>query len=273
MTNLSSRERRILEFLSENPDISVSEMSRELSVSAVTVRNDLTSLEGKGLAVRNHGGARSMYRPDMLRRQETRLPQKLAIAKEAAKLVENGDSIAVEAGTTTALVARFLLGKQDVRVISNSLLVVPYMRTNALVRLSLLGGGFSPSTESLVGPTAVRDMEQFRVRYAFVGTDGFDVEAGCTTNIEEGAEILRTMCRCAEHRVLLADSTKYGRPGFVKTVPVSDMDIIITDDEMSTAEVDTIGAAGAEVIRAGVDKGRKREATQREAEKEKKADG
>lgn len=273
MPNLSARERRILELLSETPDISVSEMSRALSVSAVTVRNDLTSLEGKGLAVRNHGGARSMYRPDMLQRQETRLRQKLAIAKEAAKLVENGDSIAVEAGTTTALVARFLLGKQDVRVISNSLLVVPYMRTNALVRLSLLGGVFSASTESLVGPTAVRDMEQFRVRYAFVGTDGFDVEAGCTTNIEEGAEILRTMCRCAEHRVLLADSTKYGKPGFVKTVPVSDMDIIITDEEISAEDAEAIVAGGPRVIRAGAGEQRKREAAGRAAEKERKADG
>jgi len=210
-----------------------------------------------------------MYRADLLQRQGARVHQKLAIAKEAAKLVENGDSIAVEAGTTTALIARFLLGKQDVRVISNSLLVLPYMRTNALVRLSLLGGVFSPSTESLVGPTAVHAMEQFRVRYAFVGTDGFDVEAGCTTNIEEGAEVLRTMCRCAQHRVLLADSTKYGKPGFVKTTPVSDIDIVITDDEISMEAVEAIVNTGPTVIRAGADDTGDRDV----AKKEKRADG
>jgi DeoR family galactitol utilization operon repressor len=251
--SLSERERRILELLGENQDMSVSDISRALSVSAVTVRNDLTSLEGKGLAVRNHGGATTAYRHGILQRQKTRVQQKLAIAREAARLVENGDSIAVEAGTTTALVARFLLGKQDVRVISNSLLVLPYLRTNALVQLRLLGGVFSPSTESLVGPAASRDMEQFRVRYAFVGTDGFDVEAGCTTNIEEGAEILRTMCRCAERTVLLADSTKYGRPGFVKTVPVSEVDMVFTDEELPREDYETLIAAGPQVVRAGID--------------------
>lgn len=251
MLKLSEREQRILELLGENQDMSVADMSRTLEVSAVTVRNDLSNLEGKGLAVRNHGGATTAYRPGIIQRQRTRMQQKLTIAKRAAQLVENGDSIAVEAGTTTALVARFLLGKQDVRVISNSLLVVPYVRTNALVRLTMLGGVFSPSTESLVGPTAVRDMEQFRVRYAFVGTDGFDVESGCTTNIEEGAEILRTMCRCAEQSILLADSTKYGKPGFVKTVPVSDIDMVITDAELSNGNRDILEAAGPKVIRAG----------------------
>jgi DeoR family galactitol utilization operon repressor len=251
---LSEREQRILELLGENQDMSVSDISRALEVSTVTVRSDLTSLEGKGLAVRNHGGATTAYRPGILKRQQTRVQQKLSIAKRAAKLVENGDSIAVEAGTTTALVARFLLGKQDVRVISNSLLVVPYLRTNALVRLTMLGGVFSPSTESLVGPTAVRDMEQFRVRYAFVGTDGFDLESGCTTNIEEGAEILRTMCRCAEQSILLADSTKYGKPGFVKTVPVSEIDMVITDAELADEDRDTLEAAGTTVIRGVEDK-------------------
>jgi DeoR family galactitol utilization operon repressor len=159
----------------------------------------------------------------------------------------------VEAGTTTSLVARFLLGKQDVRVISNSLLVLPYVRTNALIRLTMLGGVFAPSTESLVGPTAVREMQKFRVRYAFVGTDGFNVESGCTTNIEEGAEILRVMCERAEYSVLLADSTKYGKPGFVSTIPVSALDAVITDDELDDASREELTSAGVKVIRAGRD--------------------
>lgn len=249
MLSLSDRERRILELLGENQVISVSEMSRVLGVSAVTVRNDLTSLEGKGLAVRNHGGATTAYRSGVMERQRTRMREKLAIAREASAFVEDGDSIAIEAGTTTALVARFLLGKQDVRVISNSLLVLPYMRTNALVKLTLLGGVFAPTTESLVGPTAVRDMEQFRVRFAFVGTDGFDVVSGCTTNIEEGAEILRTMCRCAEKTVLLADSSKYGKPGFVKTVPVSEIGLVITDNGLADEDAAALEAEGPRVLR------------------------
>jgi DeoR family transcriptional regulator, galactitol utilization operon repressor len=256
MLSLSDRERRILELLGERQDMSVSDMSRALGVSTVTVRNDLSSLESKGLAVRNHGGATTAYRPGILDRQRSRVKEKLAIARDAAKLIDDGDSVAVEAGTTTALVARFLLGKQDVRVISNSLLVVPYVRANALIRLTLLGGVFAPSTESLVGPTAVHDMEQFRVRYAFIGTDGFDIDAGCTTNIEEGAEILRTMCLCAQNTVLLADSSKYGKPGFVKTIPVSDVDLVITDDGLAAEDAEMLGAVGASVVRVPVTPGR-----------------
>jgi DeoR family galactitol utilization operon repressor len=139
----------------------------------------------------------------------------------------------IEAGTTTALVARYLFGKRDVSIVTNNTLVLPYARANPAVRLTLIGGDFRPSTESMVGPIALQELERFHVNKAFVGTDGFSLEKGLTTHLVEGAEIVKRMARQAKETVLVADSGKYGRVGFVQVLPLSALSRIIVDDGIS----------------------------------------
>lgn len=228
--NLTEREQEIVNLLAEDSAMSVADLSRRLDVSTVTVRSHLSSLAEKGLIVRTHGGAFPAFHQSILERQKDKVKVKARIAKCAAEFVENGDGIMIEAGTTTAQLARFLLGKQDVHAVTNNTLVIPYARFNPNLHLTLVGGEFRPSTESLVGPVALNDLEQFHVRTAFIGTDGFSVEYGLTTHLVEGAEIVRKMSAQAEQTILVADSSKFNRVGFARVVPLTAVNILITDE-------------------------------------------
>jgi DeoR family galactitol utilization operon repressor len=183
----------------------------------------------------------------ILDRQKEHQEQKNAIARAAAALVQDGDVIMIEAGTTTALVARYLLGKRDIHIVTNSTLVFSYARMNPNLQITMTGGEFRRPTESLVGPIALETISRLNVRIAFVGTDGFTLERGITTHLMEGAEILRAMRAHADTTVLVADSSKYGKIGFSTVLPLSDLDLIITDDRLEEQAVRALAEAGIAV--------------------------
>ncbi|HUX13353.1 MAG TPA: DeoR/GlpR family DNA-binding transcription regulator [Spirochaetia bacterium] len=245
--NLNEREREILEILMDNRANSVAEISKLLAVSSVTVRNNLNSLADKGVVVRTWGGAAPAFHPEIMARQRQMTEAKARIARAAAALVRDGDTLMIEAGTTTALIARYLFGKRDLFIVSNSNLVVPYTRANPALRLTLVGGEFRPSSESTVGPVALEQLERFHVRLAFVGTDGFSRENGLTTHLVEGAEIVKKMAAQAEQVVLTADSSKYGKSGFVRVLPLERMNRIITDEGLDLSIQDELRSQGLDV--------------------------
>ncbi len=245
--NLTEREREILEILMDNRANSVAEISKMLDVSSVTIRNNLNSLADKGVVVRTWGGAAPAFHPEIMARQRLMTEAKARIARAAAALVRDGDTIMIEAGTTTALIARYLFGKRDVFIVSNSNLVVPYTRANPALRLTLVGGEFRPSSESTVGPVALEQLERFHVRLAFVGTDGFSRENGLTTHLVEGAEIVKKMAAQAEQVVLTADSSKYGKSGFVRVLPLERMNRIITDEGLDISIQDELRGEGLDI--------------------------
>ena len=226
---LGDRETHILNILAERGSLSVSSLARELDVSEVTIRSDLKNLEAKGFLNRTRGGAHSSFSRDILERQRLNVEEKNRIAKAAAGLVQDGDTIMIEAGTTTALIIRYLAGKRGVQIVTNSTLVFSNARLNPALSIILTGGIFRKETESLVGPVALKAIAGFNVRYAFVGTDGFSLAAGLTTQLVEGAEIVKAMKDRAEETWLVADSSKYGKSGFVSVLPLEEMDGIITD--------------------------------------------
>lgn len=233
--------------LAEEPSVSVADISKMLSVSAVTVRNDLSSLEESGYIVRTRGGAQPVFHRSIRRRQRHRTAEKQRIARYAASLVEEGDTIMIEAGTTTALVAKYLLGKKDIRIVTNSTLILPFARTNPTIHLTVTGGEFRPQTESFVGAMALKDLDQFHVRLAFVGTDGFSLQHGLTTNLAESAEIVRKMANQALTTVLVADSSKYGKTGFAEVLPLAEIQKLITDSEIGNDQIVSILDVGVSV--------------------------
>ncbi len=232
---LFERERTILKLLAERGTLSVSHLSKELGVSEVTIRSDLKDLEERGLLSRSRGGAHPALHQGFVERLHQNVEQKARIARAAAELVRDGDTIMIEAGTTTALVVRHLLGKRDVHVVTNSTLVLSYARLNPALQITLTGGEFRRETESMVGPVALRTLAGLNVRLAFVGTDGFSIEKGTTTQLFEGAEIVKAMRRCARETYLVADSSKYGKTGFVNVLALSEIDGLITDAGLDAA--------------------------------------
>jgi DeoR family galactitol utilization operon repressor len=244
---LSERERSILELLASDGSISVAALSETFGVSTVTIRADLKSLEDKGFLARSRGGASLSYHRSILDRQRERVEEKCRIAKAAADLVMDGDRIMIEAGTTTALILRYLAGKRDLHIVTNSTLALAYARQNPALDITVTGGDFRRLTESMVGPIALAAIERLNVRLAFVGTDGFTLERGATTHLVEGAEIVKAMVARADTSVLVADSSKYGKAGFVSVLPLSDFDIVIMDKELPEAAAEELRAASVDL--------------------------
>jgi DeoR family galactitol utilization operon repressor len=248
MVGLSLREERIIELLRENGEVSVATLSERLNVSSVTIRSDLKGLASKGIIVRTRGAAMSAYHPLLAEKQQSNVEMKEAIAKAAASLVHDGDRIMITNGTTSALIGKYLLGKRDVQVVSNSTLLIPYARMNPNIALTMVGGEFRPSAEALVGPAALKQLQEYHVALTFTGTDGFTLDHGLTTHLMENAEIVRQMCAQATRSVLVTDSSKFGKQGFVRILSLSDIDVVITDKGLPQAAVEAIEAMGIELI-------------------------
>ncbi|MCX7024790.1 MAG: DeoR/GlpR family DNA-binding transcription regulator [Spirochaetes bacterium] len=245
---LSERERSILDFLMDEGSLSVSRLSASLGVSTVTVRADLKNLEELGFLERTHGGAVPSFHVSILERLRERRVEKNRIARAAAALVTDGDRIMIEAGTTTALVVRFLTGKRDLHVVTNSALVLTYARCLPGLSVTVTGGEYRRLTESMVGPVALDAIERHNVRLAFVGTDGLSLKRGMTTHLVEGAEIVKAMVARAEISILLADSSKYGRAGFVSVLPLSGVDRVVMDDGLPPTAAEELRAVGIDLI-------------------------
>ncbi|MCF7944376.1 MAG: DeoR/GlpR family DNA-binding transcription regulator [Spirochaetia bacterium] len=248
MVGLNKRENQILELLKTGQDASVSALSKLLEVSVVTVRADLKSLEEKGMVVRSRGGAVPAFHPELLDKMGSRTPEKERIAQAAANLVQDGDRLMITNGTTSALVGRYIFGKRNLQVVTNSMLLLPYGRVNPNLHLTIIGGEFRPTADALVGPEAIRQLDQFHVRMTITGTDGFTLEHGMTTHLVENAEMVRKMVQQAEVKVLVVDSSKYGNIGFVNILPLSEIDILISDEGLPENAVKEIRNMGIELI-------------------------
>jgi DeoR family galactitol utilization operon repressor len=251
---LNGRERIILDRLSADGSVSVGALAHDLGFSEVTIRGDLKILEEKGWVNRRRGGAAAVMHRDILERQRVHPERKNAIARAAADLVRDGDVIMIEAGTTTALVARYLTGKRDIHIVTNSTLVFSYARMNPNLQITMTGGEFRRPTESLVGPIALETIERLNVRLAFVGTDGFSLERGMTTHLMEGAEIVKAMKAHAKTTILVADSGKYGKVGFASVLPLSAMDLILTDSDLADHAEHELRETGVEIRRIEIEK-------------------
>lgn len=242
------RRRAILELLAGDSNIPVSKISKLLKVSVVTIRTDLNTLAEEGLIVRTHGGALPAFHQTILDRQKSMVEEKHRIARAAADLVDSGDKIMIIAGTTAVLMAKYLLGKRDVHVVTNSTLIFPFARMNPSLHVTLIGGEFKPSAEGIVGVLALKELEQFHVKTAFLGADGFSLKTGITADLLENAEVGRKMADHCDKCVLLADSSKYGRAGFAQIVPINRMDLIVTDNKLAKKEVELLKDAGLSVM-------------------------
>ena len=249
-SELNQRERIILDRLSEEGSVSVGALARDFGLSEVTIRGDLKVLEDKGWINRKWGGAAAAMHRDIMERQRVYPERKNAIARAAADLVQDGDVIMIEAGTTTALIARHLLGKRDIHIVTNSTLVFSYGRMNPNLQITMTGGEFRRPTESMVGPIALETIGRINVRLAFVGTDGFTLNRGMTTHLMEGAEIVKAMKAHAQTTVLVADSSKYGKVGFASVLPLSAMDLIITDEDLRDSAEAELREAGINISKA-----------------------
>ena len=228
------RRQRILELLRRQPGIKVAELAPLLSVSEGTIRNDLRALEGAGRLPRVRGGAvlqetRPCLSPAFAARLEVNGEAKRRIASQAAELVEDGDSVLLDASTTAFALIPYLLNCHNLTVITNGIEAGLALARNRSHTVILIGGVVHPDGSSVVGPLGVNLLEGLHVKTAFVSCSGLSVEAGLTEVDINEIQLKKNMIRCAERVVALVDSTKFGKVDLTSFASLSQVAQIITD--------------------------------------------
>jgi DeoR/GlpR family transcriptional regulator of sugar metabolism len=249
-SSFTERKAVILEILMEESSVSVSDLSNRLKVTQVTARADLATLEKEGLLVHTHGGAHLGHHPKIFERMQTGSVYKEKIAKAAADLIKNGDTVIITSGTTTALIAKYLLGKRDIHIVTNNTLLLTNVRNNPQVRVTLIGGEFRPEDEGLVGPMALAALDQFHVSRAFIGIDGASLKQGFTAHTLESAVLVHKMAEQADQVVAIAHSGKFGKHGFARILPFGDVDVLVTDRELTKEFETELTSAGVRVVKS-----------------------
>jgi DeoR family transcriptional regulator, fructose operon transcriptional repressor len=207
------RRRQLLELISRQGFATLEELVKSLGVSESTIRRDLESLDLSGVIKRTHGGAvyagevRAM--PAFDERTTTAAAEKRAIGQATAALLEDGDTVLLDGGTTTLEVARALLGR-PIQVVTNSLPIAQLLATHKENDLVLIGGYVYPRTGVALGPLAIAMMQGIRVRKAILGAGGIMPDGIYNSNLLL-VETERQMMKCGQEVVIVADRSKFGR--------------------------------------------------------------
>ncbi len=195
---MNKRHSKLLEIVNKEGRIEVTSLSSVLEVSQVTIRKDLALLEEKGFLKREHGFAVMVSSDDISNRLAFNYDVKSKIAIEAAKIVENGETVMIESGSCCALLAKELAtNKRDVTIITNSAFIASYIRECPFAKIVLLGGDYQAESQVVVGPIARKCIDSFYVDKLFVGTDGFTAKLGFTGKNHMRTEIARAMAENA----------------------------------------------------------------------------
>lgn len=246
------RKKRILELLHELSKITVPQLSTELGVSPVTIRNDLRELEAEGKLLRTHGGALPVgkvgFEPDSEAKKIANIEAKRRIAVAAAMLVESGDTIALDAGTTTFELAHCLRKKDNITVITNDLRIATLLEAESPgIQVFVSGGMLRHGFQCMVGPMAERSLEGIHVDRAFMAANAVSLEEGFSTPHFEQAAVKRRLMSIASKRVMLCDSSKLGRCSFARFCGWDEIELLIMDSGVGEVAAQAIREKGEEI--------------------------
>ncbi len=203
----------------------LNELAETTQVSESTIRRDLIALEERGVVRRTHGGVVSISAP-YIKSDETRRA-KQDIASLAVKLIEDGDTILLDGGTTTFEIARKLAGRK-IQVITNAIPVAELLSTDENVNLVMLGGYVYPRSQVAIGPLTAGMLQQLNCRRAFLSAAGINEKGLFNSNLLT-VETEQAMMRCADTVTVVADSTKFGRQSTIKLCSLDEIDEMIVD--------------------------------------------
>jgi len=245
------RRRMIAADLQVRGRVLAGELAKRYGVTEETIRRDLKWLEAAGKAVRTHGGA--LWRgeagllPPLAIRQGKSYAAKRAIGAYAAGLVNDGQAIFIDSGSTALELARSLRQKKNLHVVTNSLLVANELATGEGIEVHMPGGTLRADEMCLVGPEAVAGLAHYRADLAFISCAGVDPKSGVAVYNSFQAEVKRAMLRHAARRVLLVDSTKLGQVALVQVAKCDEFDLMITDSGAGEDKTILFRQAGVEV--------------------------
>jgi DeoR/GlpR family transcriptional regulator of sugar metabolism len=230
---IENRHNFILRTIRDQGEATIGDLAAQLNVSEMTIRRDLKELEAEQLLKRVHGGAviatgRS-YEPPLLIRSETEIDAKANIGKHAASLVEDGDSVAIDIGSTTYELAQNLGAKKNLTIITPGLYIANLFLNKPDIRIILAGGIIRHGEGSLTGQLTVKAFEGLFVDKLFLGMGGINAQAGCTEYNWEDTIVKQAMVRSAKEVIALVDASKFDVIAFAQICPLTSLKRLITN--------------------------------------------
>ena len=248
--NRAARLSAILERLADGGSLAVAELADNLAVSPATVRRDLVMLEQQRLLARTHGGAIAhavSYELPLRYKGVRHAEDKRRIAREAATHVSEGMAIGLTGGTTATEVARALADRQKLTIVTNALNIASELAVRPKLKLIVTGGVVRGESYELSGPIAEASLAGLNLDIAFIGVDGIDGKAGCTTHQEVEAHTNGVMIARARRVIVVADSSKIGRVAFARICDITSVSGLITDLPDDTDAVRALSESGVSV--------------------------
>ena len=228
------RRKDILAQLNIKSNLLVNELSDRYNVSAATIRKDLSFLEQEGFLKRTHGGAVSMrtasFEQTPLQRASLNYESKVAIAKKGAELVDDNDTIALDAGTTTLCMVQYLLNKRNLTIITPDIKIAEGLENSRDATVILTGGTLRRGYDCTVGVLTNEILSRFHVDKVFMATNAISPDGRLSTPNTEQASVKSTLIKMATKRILLCDKSKFNSVSLCDFGCVNDFNIIITDD-------------------------------------------
>lgn len=259
-TKTDKRAKEILRLLLSHGRASVEELTATLGTSPASIRRDLIRLEARGLVNRTLGGAMlvgnggPVYEPFRFDasfhvREDRFATEKQRIARAAAALVQENETIGLSAGTTTTLVARQLLHRKNISIITNAVNIGMELSSSTRLHATLTGGALRwAGAFSLVGPTAIDSLALVVMDRLFLSTTGVDAERGVTLIQPEEAAVFRTMARQARQVIVVADSSKMGLVSPAVVCGPNEIDLLITDNGITEEAASAFTAKGVKIL-------------------------
>ncbi|MFA6480296.1 MAG: DeoR/GlpR family DNA-binding transcription regulator [Victivallaceae bacterium] len=228
------RKIKILELLRLNQKVSVNELAALFRVSRPTIRKYLCAMEQNGFLIRTHGGAiqKSQTGFELNTRQKSvvNLDEKCRIARVALNMIENGDTIMLDTGTTTMELAKLLHNKKNIKVVTNDIEIARILEDIESCETILIGGIIRKGFHCTVGLQGIDMCSQLSIDKAFIATNSFSCDKGATTPDLLQAEIKKAMLSIAGKVILLCDSSKIGKSSFVRFASVEQVHVLVTDN-------------------------------------------
>jgi DeoR family transcriptional regulator, aga operon transcriptional repressor len=245
------RRRAILDLLNQEGRVLVTGLSAKFATSQITIRKDLEVLHGQGLLHRTHGGALplqsgALVDPSIQEKEKLHRAEKLRIATAAVRLIEEGQSIILDSGTTTTAIARSLRDFRKLTVITNAVNIAAEL-ANTEIEVLLTGGTVRRNSFSLVGPLAEETLRHLSADVLFLGVDGFDTRHGLSTPNLLESKVNRGMVEIARRVVAVCDSSKFGHRSLSTIAPVNAVHHVITDKRVSKTDLQNLKEAGITV--------------------------
>jgi DeoR/GlpR family transcriptional regulator of sugar metabolism len=247
------RKQKILELIQLNGSMSTSELAKMVGASPLTLRKDLAVLESRGLVKRTHGGAisrglDSRMELSFFEKSKFNLEEKVRIAYRASEMIQVGDSIILDAGTTTLQIAKHIKDKIDIHILTNSVYNLLELAESPGIEVSLTGGSLRKISRSLIGPLAISSFSNVHAGKLFLGATGVSLEKGLTSPNMIEAQTKSAMIRAADTVILVVDHSKFGKTALGKFGELEEVQILITDKQVPSEIIEAVIQKGIEVI-------------------------